>query len=88
MKGVTKIGKYILARFCELKTLLGKLEGELEALREQIVQMHEEEDAEYELGKYKLKIVHRDDGQPNEGQENRDPPEKRVELRVESYLFL
>jgi regulator of replication initiation timing len=75
-----------LARFCELKVQLGKLEDELEALRQEIVESHAE-DAEYELGKYKLKVVCQEmvlpDGSTGASREG----DRKVQLHVDTLLI-
>ncbi|MBW5448010.1 hypothetical protein GE107_18295 [Cohnella sp. CFH 77786] len=54
-----------LARYCELKTEIGRMEDELDALREEIIDAYTD-DAEVEVGPYKLKIIYQEKKQYNE----------------------
>ena len=54
-----------LVRYCALKTEMGRLEDELDALREEIIAAYAE-DADIRVGGYRLKIIYQEKKQYNE----------------------
>jgi hypothetical protein len=64
MDGET-MDEHKLARYCELKTQISKMEDELDTLREEIIDLYPD-DTEVEVGEYKLKIIYQDKKQYNE----------------------
>jgi hypothetical protein len=54
-----------LARYCELKGMLGELEDELDTLRGEIIEAYED-DTEVAVGAYKLKVIYQEKKQYNE----------------------